>query len=921
MRLASWRASAGLARRLSWLAPFCLNSIQSGKAQARPRQEAAHAGTDGVDSSGLPLQTTRVVHFRATEGTWMSLDVSPDGRTIVFDLLGDLYTMPAAGGHARKLTSGTALNRQPRFAPDGRHLAFVSDRSGSQNLWIADANGRHPRQISNLHGYVYGAVTSPAWSPDGRTIVVAQQLGASRVGAVGASRVDRWLLASYDLAGGQMRWISDTASDRARAALGPEFGCRAGWIYAAVDVFRPDALTNLENWRLARVELATGRIEPEMDSRVRRAGMRPVVSRDGRYLVYATSSGSRLGLRLRDLSTQRERWLVREALDNPSDLAQLTGGDLVPGYAFMPDSKTLIAAYEGRVHRIDVTSGRTNVIPFVAGIERGLGPLTIHQFTISDLALPTRNVLQPALSPDGNFVTFSALDRIWVMELPHDGQLAGLSRRLTADSVGEFYPSWSPDGRWIAYSTWKDGDGGAVRRARLTSVPNALPVTSERLTRDPALYFNTAVDPNGERVAAVRVALPPDRMLASTSQLLDPSLVWVPVDGGSPRAITPLAEEQKPGRYLVDQVYFTADPNRVYVGLTSWAPDGTNRRPGPALSGLVTGRGDAAETEETADGVFSPDSRRLLITRRHTLFELGLPTSVTDGLDTMDLERARTAPFGASDGAAHRWGTALRPWVSWSRDGRRVLFNQGGTLFVGNVEPGHWIAFTRVAVRLLVPVDTPRGTLLLHGARLITMRGREIIERGDLVVRDNRIVAVGHAGHVAIPAEARVLDVTGKTILPGYVDLHDHMMLPKGVHPQQCWGCLVRLAYGVTTTRDPLPNFGTDVFTYSERERAGDLLGPRLFSTGMPYFGTDPPVRTAADAQDAVRPNAEYFRSETFKMFADPATGRRAWQLLSTAATDAGLNVTVHGQGLDIYLTVVIDGFSGLEHAPDVRIV
>ena len=125
----------------------------------------------------------------------------------------------------------------------------------------------------------------------------------------------------------------------------------------------------------------------------------------------------------------------------------------------------------------------------------------------------------------------------------------------------------------------------------------------------------------------------------------------------------------------------------------------------------------------------------------------------------------------------------------------RVLFNQGGTLFLGSVELGGWTAFTRVDVPLMVPVDVPRGTLVLRGARLITMGRRskqatDVIERGDLVVGNNRITAIGATGEVAIPRNAQVLDLTGKTILPGYVDVHDHLALAKGVHPQEWWESL-----------------------------------------------------------------------------------------------------------------------------------
>ncbi len=90
----------------------------------------------------------------------MSLDLSPDGRTMVFDILGDLYAMPVTGGRATQITQGLGFDTQPIFSPDGRSIAFVSDRSGAENLWIAQGNGTKPRQIS--FGDDDSVLTSPA---------------------------------------------------------------------------------------------------------------------------------------------------------------------------------------------------------------------------------------------------------------------------------------------------------------------------------------------------------------------------------------------------------------------------------------------------------------------------------------------------------------------------------------------------------------------------------------------------------------------------------------------------------------------------------------------------------------------------------------------------------------------------------------
>jgi len=130
----------------------------------RPDSLSAHP-------EGLPLVPTRNVTFTTHEGTWMSVDVSPDGKSIAFDLVGDLYTLPIGGGTAKRITSGTAFDGNPAWSPDGKTIAFVSDRSGADNVWLVDADGSHARALTTGDNTQY---LSPRWMPDGKYVVVAK---------------------------------------------------------------------------------------------------------------------------------------------------------------------------------------------------------------------------------------------------------------------------------------------------------------------------------------------------------------------------------------------------------------------------------------------------------------------------------------------------------------------------------------------------------------------------------------------------------------------------------------------------------------------------------------------------------------------------------------------------------------------------
>ena len=126
--------------------------------------------------------TTAKIDVR--QGTWMNVDISPDGQILVFDLLGDIYTLPIEGGEATALMTDIAWQMQPRFSPDGKHIAFTSDEDGGDNLWIMNADGSAGKAVSSE---TFRLLNSPAWSPDGNYLVGRKHFTGSR--SLGAGEV------------------------------------------------------------------------------------------------------------------------------------------------------------------------------------------------------------------------------------------------------------------------------------------------------------------------------------------------------------------------------------------------------------------------------------------------------------------------------------------------------------------------------------------------------------------------------------------------------------------------------------------------------------------------------------------------------------------------------------------------------------
>jgi Tol biopolymer transport system component len=901
----------------------------------------------------------------------MSVDVSPDGRTLVFDLVGDLYTLPLAGGTATRITDGMAFDAQPRWSPDGKQIAFVSDRSGSENLWTVEPDGKNPKAITKGDKAQY---ISPEWTPDGNYLVTSK----TTTGILG-STYDLYLI-HKDGGTGIKLTGQGTSSPSAPPPgpgnpppytnyLGAAFGNDPRYIYSAVKRggFRYNQ-TEFE-WQVAVYDRETGKTF--LRTNANGAGMRPVLSPDGRWMVYATRRDSVTAYRLRDLASGDETWLAPNV--QRDDQESRFTRDVMPGASFTPDSRALIANHHGKLWRIDVPSGAATQIPFSAKIDQGLGPKVAFEYRVNDSTLTVQQIRGARPSPDGKRLVFTALDKVWTMELPN-----GKPRRLTDLSAGEFTPAWSPDGRWIAFVTWND-EGGDVYRMRADGRGRP-----ERLTRARAFYDNLAYSPDGARLV---VARGPRQPRVEGESVYGVELMWMRSAGGELRAISPLS--------FFGQPHFTRDTARVFIydyvdGLVSMRFDGTDRRAIVKVTGFVEPlAGPQPRPTPAQEILLSPNGDRVIADVDNGVYLIDVPYS--GGLTPII---SVTAPAAAPVPVRKITRTG-GDWLGWRGDGRSFYYSLGHSFFSYDIaaadsavrdsttradsvakakeaagargdsagarriaaadsaarartdtakpdtaraggRPGPAVALTprdsakvaqsdtakkaqpayepaRIDVLITVPKDRPTGTVaLLRGARIVTMKGNEVIEKGDILVRDNRIAAIGPSGSVTTPAGARTIDVAGKTIIPGWVDVHSHMWTSWGIHRAQVWEYMANLAYGVTTTRDP-QTATTDVLSYGDLVETGDILGPRIYSTGPGVFWSDD-LKSLEDTRDFLRRYSEFYNTHTIKQYM--VGDRQVRQWVAMVCKELGLTPTLEG-GLDFKknLTEAIDGYAGSEHA------
>lgn len=880
-------------------------TISAGALQGQSEEADTTAQREKREKTSLPLAAARTLDLDTQEGTWLSVDVSPDGRTVVFDLLGDLYTVPIGGGDATRITSGLAFDGQPRFSPDGTKVLFVSDRSGNDNLWTLEVASGDTAQVTKSSG---GMWVSPDWAPDGQYVVAST--GETRLGVV------KLWLGHVDGGSGQVLREEPEQLKTVGAAVSADGRYiwhaqrTRAWVYNA----------QFPQYQLAVYDRETG----DTFARTSRYGsaFRPTLSPDGRWLVYGTRHESESGLRIRDLDTGDERWLAYPV--QRDDQESIADRDVYPGMDFTPDSREVVASYGGKIWRIPVDGAAAVAVPFRVREQLAVGPEVNFEYAIEDSELFTVRQIRDAVpSPDGGRLAFTALDDLYVMDYP-----GGEPRALDDGDVTQAQPAWSPDGRWIAYVTWGP-DGGHIVKARADGSDDP-----QRLTSVPAQY-EQVVWSGDDRIVALR---DPARAFQEAAGGgiggAESDIVWVPGGGGAVTLIAPAAGRGSP--------HFAEDSDRIYLhnsndGLVSIRWDGTDEKAHVKVVG-ATRPGQEQRTRASVIRM-APRGDRALAAVDNDLYVVTVPI-VGGDTPTISIANLSNTAF-----PARKLTEIGGQFPAWSADGRTVHFSIGNAHFVYDLDAaeafedsvaaveraeadpdeadedsddddegeGYEPAETRVLIQ--AQRDVPQGVAVLRGARVITMNGREVIDNADIVVRNNRIEAVGRQGTLDVPSGADVIDVSGKTIVPGFVDTHSHMRPAFGLHKTQSWVYLANLAYGVTTTRDPQTGT-TDVLTYGDLVTTGDMIGPRIYSTGPGIFGdyNAEPIRDLEHARDIMRRYSEYYDTKTIKMYMAGNRQQRQWVIM--AAREQRIMPTTEGGLMFKYdMTMALDGYPGHEHS------
>ncbi len=839
--------------------------------------------------------TIKQVPIQTEEGTWMDVDVSPDGRTIAFTMLGDIYTMPITGGTPKRIADGLAWEVHPRFSPDGSRIAFTSDRGGGDNIWVMNADGSDKRQVTKED---FRLLNQPTWSPDGRFIAAKKHFTTQR--SLGTGEI--WL---YHVSGGGGVQVVERANEALQKELGePIFAPDGSAIYYTRNttggntfVYAQDS--NAGIFAIERHDLETGEVTTAVDGYG--GAVRPTPSPDGREIAFVRRDKNQSQLWVKEIATGRERMIYGKLDKDVQETWAVTG--VYPNMDWTPDSGSIVFWAGGKLNRIDRDGGNLATIPFTVSDRRGIADAPHPVIEVAPDSFTTAIPKFGQLSTNGTRVVFESLGKLYTKS----ARGRDAPRPLTGDTSDtiEAFPTFSRDGSMMAYMRWSDEGLGEIVLA------DANGANGRVISRVPGHYGALAFSPDGSQIAYEKRS---GGYLTAPEYSENPGIYVQAVGGGDPFMVS--RDGSTP--------HFGEDNDRIFMlksdgdslELVSTDLDGEKLR--------THAKGDLAN-----DFRVSPDGRTIAFRQNYEVFAMplipgGKPVDVSEKGGALPVTKVSTG--GAE-------------YVGWANGGQTLFWSVGPQLQSAQVSEFFAAApkgeddksksytppETGISMALTVTADKPAGTTVITGARVLTMKAglaaddAGVIENGLIVIEGDRITGVHDATvvKIAFPEGTRIIDASGKTIMPGIVDAHAHGPYGTGdLIPQQNWTLLQDLAMGVTTVHNPSSQ-ASQVFAAAERQRAGLLLGPRIFSTGEIVYGAKAPsVYARIDTYEDALAHVRRIKAQggiSIKNYNQPRREQR--QMVARAAAAENMLVVAEGGSLfGMDMNLVADGNSTIEH-------
>ena len=799
--------------------------------------------------------------FEATEGTLISVDVSPNGKTIAFDLLGHIYLMPSNGGKAEAITKGSSWNMFPRFSPNGEKILFTSDRGGSDDLWVQNIKTGNIKNVSTMDIPVHQGT----WSIDGKHIF-----------GTALNMKVRHPVYKFNMFGDKQEIIPPgSRSPVTHFEMHPSNGLLY-YTHGDGNLYRSGD-------RIKTFDMTNGEIKVYID-RPGGAGA-PKLSKDGKFLAYVHRDDRQTSLVVRNIETNEE-----SIVSTNLDYDRMDSGSFYGSYTNMswhPNNKEIFISYGGGIHSINIITLKAKKIKFNARVKRQIKETVRFKVDVAKDKTSTRSHRWSQKTPAG--ILYEAMGDLYLKN-------GSKVKNLSNSNDHETSPYYDSKSRKVYYATWNDKEMGAVYQMDLSGKKK------KKITSIPSQYGSIVVSQDGV-VAYLRGA---GSLVNGNHLERQKDFELVLNEEGSEKVLASIAWSGNRYAKRPPSIYFGKN-NKIYF--SDYVEDILT------LKSISTSGLDEKEIYKfphATRAIISPNMEWIAFREYHrsfvTPFEYfgkAVSISAEDNLGfTQRVDRKHDGDF-----------------MSWSSDSKTLLWTRGKYHYEKSLNAiiEKKSKLTKTDISFTYDIDKPSSVIVFKNVRVLTMnQEKDILEGVTILVRNNKIISVGD--NVRIPKSAKVFDMEGRTVMPGMFDAHGHYGSPisaLNVIEQNLYGLKANLAYGVTTMYDVYGTTQKD-FWVSDMIQKGDIDGPRIFSVGDPIFVTKyrtkmyRPIKTLSDAIEHVQFNKDH-GATAVKDYSNH--NRIARQHLVEASRQLGINVVSESfSNPQMNLTQIVDGFTGLEH-------
>ncbi len=627
------------------------------------------------------------VTINTDEGTWMNLDVSPDGKTIVFDILGDIYKMPISGGKTTALRSGLPWEVQPRFSPDGKKILFTSDAGGGDNIWTMDTDGKNAKQITKES---FRLLNNGIWTPDGQYIIARKHFTSQR--SLGAGEM--WM---YHITGGSGIQLTKRKNDQ-QDVNEPTIDPNGRYLYYSEDMypggfFQYNKDPNSQIYVVQKYDMQEGKTETIISGPG--GACRPQISNDGKWMAYVRRVRTKSVLFIQNLETGEDYNIYDDLSKDQQEAWAIFGA--YTGFDWTPDDENIIIWAKGKIKSINIKTKKAKEIPFQVSAKHKLAETVRFEQETAPDKFQAKAIRSTITAPNGKMIIFNAVGYLWKMDLPN-----GTAKRLSESEDFEFEPAFSPDGKSIIYVSWNDEKMGTIQKMDIASG------TTTTLSDKKAIYRTPQFSPDGRYIVYRK-------------------------EGGNYHQ--GFLHTKKPGLYLKDTKTkesdelltaegeyprFSEDGKRIFYQTGGYTFGSLTK----SYNSIKTNGSDKKTHFNTKYGNLlapSPDYKWIAFSELHKVYIAPFPMT---GKEVGITSSTKVVPVAQ---VARDAGISLH----WSADSKKVHWTLGNEYFtneiedrfpfLGKVDSVPPIDTTGIRINVPLTHDKPSGVIAFVGAKIITM--------------------------------------------------------------------------------------------------------------------------------------------------------------------------------------------------------